>query len=476
LHSNTSNNTTPQQALESLSSSTPSIQLTRLKALYTDLLDALSPLFPLQHPLIHSLSYPIPPTSSPLHSALALLREILIALRQRCAPVRDPDIDVLLAKIDDNPHPQPSYIRDTSSQARLASLVIDVFRSLVTLADTLKSDLTQSVLGMMSEAQLAGVVAQQARIRERKLVLEMWGGVEDVRVAWRKWVSWEEEGIDKETARKRWVTKLIKSLASPVPISCVVPDSRPQNVSPASSTTELPTKNELPPQFFFTAPTLFYLQNLLQALVIAASLRSLTRIPLITSDSPASDSMSRVWTLLEAEIDRDVFAIGVGPTRDRGEDPTKIINLADEVIRARRLLSASSGETTTSNEEEKALRGAVERTLRPEDPVFLLLMGRLVSAVEGGVVRWLVEDASTDAGVGRGGVPERMRAGRVVGPQQDFEGVHRALESDNDKKALKLEAVKGFEDPVLARGINDLVMKVIHCVQWTEGVWGDLIS
>jgi hypothetical protein len=29
---------------------------------------------------------------------------------------------------------------------------------------------------------------------------------------------------------------------------------------------------------------------------------------------------------------------------------------------------------------------------------------------------------------------------------------------------------------VLAKGIDNLVVKVIHCVQWTEEVWGDLIS
>lgn len=185
--------------------------------------------------------------------------------------------------------------------------------------------------------------------------------------------------------------------------------------------------------------------------------------------------MSRVWTLLKAEIDRDVFAIGVGPTRDRGEDPTKIINLADEVIRARRLSTASGTTMAPSEEDEKALRGAVERTLRPKDPVFLLLMKRLIGAVEGAVVRWLVEDVD----VRHSGVPERMRAGREVGGRQGFNGV---FESDQNKKGMEViklglgVSVKGFEDPVLAKGIDNLAAKVIHCVQWTEEVWGDLIS
>lgn len=485
------------QALESLSSPNPSTQLPRLKALYTDLLDTLSPLFPSQHPVIQSLSFPFPPTSSPLHSALALLKEILTALRQRCAPVRDADIDALLAKIDE-PLPPLSYVHGTS-QAQLATLVIDVFRSLITLANTLKSDLTHSVLGAMSEAQLATVIAQQTRAREREVVLEMWDGKENVRALWGKWVSPEERvrdslGEERETKqrkRKTWVAKLIKTLALPVPVSCDVPPSLATQTStqtassdsPGLSGTEHPP-TELPPQFFFTAPALFYLQNFLQALVVAGSLRSLTRMPQSSPVSspgaehpPGSDFMSRVWTLLKAEIDRDEFAIGVGATsgsQEEEEDSTKIINLADEVIRARRLSS-----DTVAEQEEMSLREAVERTLRPRDPVFLLLLERVVRAVEEGIVGWIDGTLAEDMAV-RHAIPEKMRAGREIRSHQSHD-VRHIVDREYDKKGMEIPKpgpsmlVKGFEDPVLAKGIEQSVMGLIRCVQWTEEVWGDLI-
>ena len=402
-----------------------------------------------------------------------------------------------MARINE-PLPPPSYVHATS-QAELATLIIDIVRPLVTLADTLKSDLTQSVLGVMSEAQLATFILQQARTRERELVLDMWGGSENVRVAWAKWVS-SKEAADSSPAeereakvrrRKMWVAKLIETLALPVPVSCDVPPSVTvssadfQTLSSTPTTIEQsPTRNELPPQFFFIAPTLFYLQNCLQALVVTGSLRSLTRIPspprIPSSDPelpPEGNFMSRVWTLLKAEINRDEFAIGVGASgrnHDEQEDPTKIINLADEVVRARRLYSG-----TVTEQEEKSLRDAVERTLRPRDPVFSLLLERVVRAVESGIVGWIDGDSTGDKTI-HSGIPEKMRTGRGIGTRGSY-GVHHTVDREHDKKwteppKLKLSiSVKGFEDPVLAEGIEDLFTKVIHCVQWTEDVWGDLL-
>lgn len=470
------------QALESLSSPIPSTQLPRLKALYLDLRDSLSPLFPSQHPVIQSLSFPLPPTSSPLHSALALLKEILTALKQRCAPVRDVDIDVLLVKLDE-PLSPPPYVHN-ASQAHLATLIIDVIRSLVILADILKSDLTQSVLGAMSEAQLAAVISQQARARERELVLEMWGGKAKLSAAWEKWFSpadraniFENAGEEQDITWKTWVPlKLIKTLALPVPVSCDVPTKSSELVE------HPPTRNELPPQFFFTAPALFYLQNFLQALVVAATLGSLTRIPQPppipgprVEEPPGSDFMSRVWTLLKAELDRDEFSIGAGVTgrgREEQEDPTKIVNLADEVIRARRLSSS-----TITEQEETSLRQAVERTLQPRDPVFLLLLGRVVRGVGDGLIHW-PDGASAEGMIVQRSIPEKMRSGRVIANGQSHI-LHRTVDKEHDKvdtskPGLKI-AVKGFEDPVLAKGIEDLAIKIMQCVQWMHEVWGDLV-
>src|SRR6266404_5579668 len=91
------------QALQSLSSREPSIQLPRLKLLINDLHTALVPLFPAEHPILTSLSAPLPPTSSPLLTAVNYSREIFVALRERCAPARDAYIDTLLASLADPP-------------------------------------------------------------------------------------------------------------------------------------------------------------------------------------------------------------------------------------------------------------------------------------------------------------------------------------------------------------------------------------
>src|ERR1700733_7592634 len=99
----------------------------------------------------------------------------------------------------------------------------------------------------------------------------MWGGKANVSAAWEKWHSledganiFENAGEEQDIKQRRWKMwvplKLIKTLALPVPVSCDVP---------TQSSGHPPTRNELPPQFFFTAPALFYLQNFLQAVVVA---------------------------------------------------------------------------------------------------------------------------------------------------------------------------------------------------------------
>ncbi|GLB37493.1 putative T-complex protein 11 [Lyophyllum shimeji] len=363
------------EALQSLSSPSPAVQLPRLKLLYSDLHDALSPLFPPKHPILLTLAAPLPPTSSPLHSALALLREILGALRERCAPVRDLEVDALLVDLASPPAPGPSP--DTSGENPLAVLLVSTMRKMIGLADTLKRDLTNTVLGTMSEAQLMEVIRQQADARERELILNeaMWGGDDGssgIEVLTKAWSAWT--GLDTDGAR--WIRRLLQALTSPHPVTCQPADPNP---------------NALPPQFFFSRPLLLYIQNYLQALVVAASLKSLVRLPpapappvgvAATSSSP--DFIPRIWTLLKAEIDREEYSIrgaSTGSPQADGLDAqeTKLINLADEVIRARRLFGSVA---SMSEDEERDLRAVVERTLRLADPVFVLLQGRLKRALE----------------------------------------------------------------------------------------------
>ncbi|KAJ7251514.1 hypothetical protein B0H12DRAFT_1119337 [Mycena haematopus] len=430
------------QALEALSDPTPAAQIGRLKGLLFDLREAVSPLFPPNHPIIATLSAPLPPTASPLISTNLLLKDILVALRQRAAPIRDATIDGLLANLDAPlspivPSSPSSSIKSTTSQ--LARLVINTMKSILALADTMKADLNQFVLGTMTETQLRDVVVQQAKKREKELILDIWGdsgkdGTEHVQTLWQTWVN-ELQGQQPSEPRDKWIRRLVQSLGSSIAVSCTIPNLNEESIH---------DRNQLPPQFFFTAPRLLYVQNYLQALVVAASLRSLTRLPpLLKSDSKGHDFMERIWTLLKAEIDE--------------EDPsssTKIINFADEVVRARRLVSVPD------ESEEAQVRAAVDRTLQYGDPVFLLLQKRLLAALSDQLCRpRVVSDAVVNH------APERMQTGRTMGAGRADKRPRLEVEAPSSPP------VKGFEDPVLIRGMEEIVTKIHMYIRWVDDIW-----
>ncbi|KAJ6593983.1 hypothetical protein B0H19DRAFT_1205374 [Mycena capillaripes] len=446
-----------RQAFEALSDPIPAVQIDRLKGLLFDVREAISPLFPNNHPIIITLSAPVPPTASPLVSSRNLLKEILVAMRQRAAPARDATIDGLLADLDAPLSPvaasEPSSsIKSSTSQ--LAQLVVNTMKSILALADTMKADLNQFVLGSMTESQLRDVVAQQAKKREKELVLDIWGdsgqdGTQRVQALWHTWVDELEEVQPSET-RDKWIHRLVQSLGSGRAISCTIPDLT-SNEEPVRDDT---VGNQLPPQFFFTAPRLLYAQNYLQALVVAASLRSLTRLPpLSRSDTKGYDFMDRVWALLKAEIDEE----------DTSASTTKIINFADEVVRARRLVSAPD------EREEAQLRAAVDRTLQYGDPVFLLLQKRLLVALALQLCQPRVA-----ADVAANHAPERMQTGRSLGAGRADKRPRLDMEAGSgSSEAPAMPPVKGFEDPVLTHAIEDILRKVQKYVRWVDNVWFD---
>ncbi|KAJ6625561.1 hypothetical protein B0H10DRAFT_2430347 [Mycena sp. CBHHK59/15] len=454
------------QALESLSDPTPSVQIDRLKGLYTDVREAISPLFPANHTILKTLSAPVPPTASPLISTTFLWKEILIALRQRAAPARDQVIDALLADLDAplSPVTVPSTASSVkTSTNQLAQLIVNTTKSIVALADTLKADLNQFVLGSMTEQQLRSVVVQQAKIRETELILDVWGDSEKngkarLKALWDDWVNTLEGPQEPESqSRERWIQRLVQALGSTTPVSCSMPDP----VSKEERTPDGNTVgNQLPPQFFLTTPRLLYAQNYLQALVVAASLRSLTRLPPPTDgDANGPDFMQRIWTLLKAEIGEE----------DPYTGDTKIVNLADEVIRARGLVSAPD------EIEEAQLRAAVDRTLQYGDPVFLLLQKRLLVALANRLCELRVNIPGTS-----NNTPERMQTGRIAEVERAGKRPRLMFDVEPDAKstASKLElrampTVKGFEDTVVVRGIDDVVAKVCHHIQWVESVWAN---
>ncbi|KAF5325934.1 hypothetical protein D9611_000228 [Ephemerocybe angulata] len=462
------------EAIESLSSALPSVQLPRLKRLYSDLAEALTPLFPPNHKAILSLEAHLPPTSSPLHSALIFLKELLLVLRGRCAPIRDKEIDQLYTKLDEwrDPVGQPPM---ESSTSQLAVLVVDTIRELVSLAESMKADLNAAVIGSMGEQEVKGYVLHEAKSKERDLIIDLWDARQEptgqaLREQWRSWVALlpaqMEAPFSPVESDRRWILRLMAQLAANTPITCELPSS----LYEGSLRSDAPS-NTLPPHFFFVAPKLLYAQNYLQAVTIAASLRSLTRLP-APSSSPGStlehNFMERIWALLKSEIDEDANANGV--SNEFGS--TKLINLSDEVIRARRL-TITSGDVHAG--EESRLREAVDRTLRFQDPVFQLLHRRLSESLTKQVLEYMSGEQLSRQ---KAGMPVSMKTGRTIGENRP--GKRVALpdhpgSSSRSEGATAAVVVKGFEEPVLVDAVGGVFRELLQSVTWVERVWGDMV-
>ena len=382
------------QALESLLS-TPAAQLSRLRLFYLDLSAAVGYLIPSSHPIMFILSNPLSPTSSPLRSAAGHLRDLLSVLRERCAPVRDAELDELLKLLDDPPFHE------------LPKVCITTIRGIFDVAERMKDDLADFVIGTWTEQDARLWVKRKAIEGERRVVLEMFS-TQMIKTLYYEWL-----GPGSEQNTRTVVTRLIKALGSSESVSSFPPSN-----------------NLLPPPFIFTVFDLLHIQNMIQALVIVASLRSLVR-----STDSSSDWLFRVWTLLEMEVQKG----GTEPVE------TKLLNLEDEVVRAANTLEHLGS--------EDRLREAVRRVLRPQDPVFLLLQTRLLSAIQARLL---------DAGRGHlsAQVPARMRSG--LGQLELVNG-----EQPHEQELL----VKGFEATVLKQNIKVLIVMVKECLVWVEDAW-----
>jgi hypothetical protein len=192
--------------------------------------------------------------------------------------------------------------------------------------------------------------------------------------------------------------------------------------------------------------------------------------------------MQRIWALLTAEISEDTNE------QESNQSSTKLVNLADEVVRARNLamhLESSSspsspGSSATSHidaGEEKRLRSAVERTLQPLDPVFVLLQKRLLGALAD---RFIQPSGGAEAAT----IPESMQTGRDKEGERagkrprlmlDPEEMRRS-EQEHMTEREKSLVVKGFEDPVLVVAVGEALRKIRDCVRWVEEAWGDLVE
>ena len=351
---------------------------------------------------MYTLSDPLSPTSSPLRSASSHLRTLLSVLRERCAPLRDTELDALISRLEDPP------------PADLPKACVETVQGIFGVADKMKADLADFVVGTWTEQDARRWIRRESIERERSVVLQMFS-VQMVKDSYHEWL-----GSSSEAGTLSVVARLIKALSSSDPVSPFPPSD-----------------NMLPPQFIFIAFDLLKIQNLLQALVIAASLRSLVR----PVDNPDANWLSRVWALLEMEVER-----GGSEAAE-----TKLLNLEDEVVQA-----AKSPEDVGS---EGRLREAVRRTLRPQDPVFVLLQSRLLSAIR----ERLMErpDVQTPAQM-----PARIRSGRAGVP---------VIERDAEDKETEL-VVKGFEDPVLRQNVTKVLGSIKVCLKWVEDGWEGLLG
>lgn len=450
-----------------LSSPLPSSQISRLKGLYKDLHEALEPLFPANHPVLVTFSLPLPPTPSPLVSAIIHLREALVALRKRCAPIRDTTIDQVIHQID---HRSPS-----TSTEELAQLLVDVIQSVLNLSVEMRDDYSNAVLATSSEQELVDMVARMAESEERRLVLQLWESEEAMRKAWERWMEGfhPANAVPKVQQKQLWILKLVESLAKPSAVtSKLLGPSRfykpadsldPGDPGPSANESSSPP-NMLPPQFLLSGPTLFRLQNSLQALVVAASLKSLVPGHRQTTSSPAppqsktGDCASpedwaftkRIWALLELEIDAD----------DDGPSETKVINLADEVVTAYKN-ALPPGVATLDPHLEQRLRSAVDRILRTNDSVYTLLQKRLLTALSMALL----------------GIPtaeEHVLPKLQSGRSPHREGAFSSSPLQRVQRDIPVVA-KGFEDPLIAKQCSFVASTLRRNVEWVERVWGDTI-
>lgn len=366
-----------------------------------DLHKVVEHLVPASHPIMYILSDPLSPTSAPLRSAATHLKELLYVLRERCASIRDAEFDSLLQKFDG------------ITPDRLPSACLEVIRGVFRMAEIMEEDLADFVVGSWTEDEARRWLRRKAIDGEHHVVLELYSP-DRVRTLYRNWLSAESN-----EHRQSIISRLMNAVTSNIPVSPFPP-----------------SENLLPPPLMFAAFDILRIQNFMQAVVIAASLHSL--VP-----SSNNDWVSRVWTLLEAEVDEN----------SDSTDGIKLINLEDEVIQAAQL---SKVDPSVINR----LRDAVKRTLRTQDPVFRLLQARLSTAIQ----QRLVASSESYPAIQ---LPARLRTGRLM-PKKDITEREPASEPDL--------VVKGFELPILKANVGALTVSLRNCVSWLEEAWDSVLE
>ena len=460
------------------------MHIPRLQSLYQDLAGYYKGVLPLNHPAMIPFRVPLPPTTAALLTARQHLSQLAATMLTRCAPVRDATLKKTLDELADER-------RET-----LPERLVEAFKDLFDLGLLMSTDLSRAMLASVSDEKLDVEVLRAAREKEREIISKVYG----LRVVCQKWRMWLEE-VETRPEGQSWTRRLIRALGEDVAVSCPLPPDS-QDV-----------KNALPPVFFFTLFDLIYLQNYLQALVIAAVLRTL--VPLRRSTAPSASLTSsspqpmdidgmdtdiadrtfteRVLSLLSSEVD-DITSNPSIPTQ------TKLAHLADEVDRELREREYQPPTTKPSSQDPPILstKDKVEKLLHPENPVFKLLRKRLLDTLADAMERIMEAYERQDTYTGRTRVPQTMKTGRDrKRPRVNHEpGVLQVLGLDtsdafarpkevgtlrrffashikDQTKTIKIEP-KGYEDPVLRKGIEKAMCDLADCVEWVRDVWKGL--
>ncbi|KAL5501176.1 hypothetical protein ACEPAH_9563 [Sanghuangporus vaninii] len=494
------------EAGESLSDTEPSKQIARLRLLYKDLYTALEGLLPKSHPSYVRLADPLSPTPAPLQSARNHLLELTTALQERCAPARDAQLSSIRS------------VLENGNASDLPSRLVQAIKQILEVSVVMKKDLSNAILGAVKDDDLEKEILRMARVEERRAILEIYGA-KSIKDRWKSWLS--SDGTESNSGRNEndWVRRLVMALGADVPISCLLPSGN----SSASETPSAPpqssgSSNEVPPIFALSSSDLFHIQNHIQALVIVAVLRTLVPHPRSTftsssfanisaatsspsnaakplfqgSSEEASETRTfadRVLSLLMIEVDET--------SEDAGT--TKLINLADEVLREHRRLqavhAASSSEIDSSPLppiDEQTIRSRVDALLKPSNPVFILLRKRLLDTLADSLIYALqTELEKRERDDGRR-LPEAIKTGREMErqtkrPRLNFSySGSSGSESDLDLKERGhlrrlIEEItrsgrvqtKGYEDPVLARGMGEVLGELSDVVEWVRDTWAD---
>ncbi|KAG8785647.1 hypothetical protein FRC12_017323 [Ceratobasidium sp. 428] len=404
------------QMKEALSHHDPKEHIDQLKALYKDLSEATSRFFPHAHTLYAMFKCPLAPTTQPLETATINMRLLAAGLRERCAPVRDNALKDV----------QKTLINSS------AASIVNAAQSIVEVARLMREDLNSYVLQNASEEDARQWVRSQARAKEREIALKISGTQEKLAETWNEYMRLQTTKVSWTSLARR----LLETVSSPTAAIFLPLEVR---------TDTFPNQNIVPPQLMLSIDSLVRVQDLIQAVVIVASLRSLVPV----SPDLAESFASRIWALV------DLVIMGRGSV---SEPQLKLINLQDEVIEAYRksYMTHASPHTAIS---EETLRATVSRTLRAEDPVFRLLQKRLVSALEAEIVQ---------PAFVRGIAPIVMRTGKDRDVRNPSMATQRA--------SIPRIRAKGFDDHTLDEPMIQLLDCFRRVLGWMMYCWDDFVS